>query len=465
MTSPSRARKGASVLLTSLLSALLTSACGTVDAARHGALTRELVALEAARSPPDDGERLFAELAHLDREALVGAVLARNPNLESARLGWRAALAEVPQATALEDPTVAYALAPLSIPPISQAFGDDVPFGQTLRLNQRFPFPGKLDLRGAVALFEAEAARGQYQQVALELALLSSLLLADRWEVQRALEVNREHTALLEELKRSAEAGLEVGRSTLQDPLEAEVELANLMRTQLALEARAEVIEARINALLHRRASAPLPPPPPSLEAVTLPADEAAELTAEALARRPELASVGARIEGARSSVSLAEAQYLPDFAVGAEYTSMFQGLPHQVMVGGALTVPLQLDAKAAAVDEAKARLSRAERERERIVDDVRVEVEAALARLREAARVVALYRERLLPAAEARAPAARAAFEAGRERFNVVIDAERNLRSTELGLEMAEADLFRAAARLERARGGAPIDAEGGDR
>ena len=57
----------------------------------------------------------FPSDSPLQREALVRAVLERNPNLEAARQAWRAALAEHPQTRSLEDTRASYSLAPASI--------------------------------------------------------------------------------------------------------------------------------------------------------------------------------------------------------------------------------------------------------------------------------------------------------------------------------------------------------------
>src|SRR5437867_11024540 len=65
---------------------------------------------ELRRAPPS-GQAALAPLVsadRLDRAALIRAVIARNPSVVAMREAWRAALAEVPAAGAVDDPMVSY---------------------------------------------------------------------------------------------------------------------------------------------------------------------------------------------------------------------------------------------------------------------------------------------------------------------------------------------------------------------
>lgn len=453
----SRVRRGGPATVTV---ALLAAGCA--PSANHGRYQRLAAdAREAAPAAPE-GE-LFAGAATLDREALVRAVLARNPDVAAARQALRAALAEYPRATALEDPMVSYALAPASV------FSDRAPFGQSIRVGQRFPFPGKLDLAGEMVLAEAEMERGDVDAVRLRLALTASQLFAEYYATARALAITAEHVALLEELKAAAEVQYAAGRAAAQDPLMAEVEAGMLAQRRIGLAAQQKTIAAELNGLLHRAPEAPLPPPPATLEPSPLPDADSARLQSLALERRPEIASMRAGIDAARASASMAEREYYPDFEVMGEYNSMWDMPEHQWMTGVAVNVPLQVGARDAAVEQAEARTARARHELERMEDEVRVEVDRALTRLREADDVMRVFESRVLPAARSQVEAARIGFISAATPFVAVIEAERNLRNVQLDLEMARATLLQRRAELERAtasgiEAGAP-PAAGGER
>lgn len=416
----------------------------------------------------DDGERLFEGAASLGQGALVDAVLARSPTLEAARHAWRAALEEVPQESALDDPMVAYQIAPLSLP--LPFLNRDVPFGQSLMVSQKLPFPGKQGARGAVALAEADAREQELYAARLSLALLATQLWADYVATTRSLDVNEELSGLLASLRESAEAHLVTGHSLVRDSLRAEVALAELERERVALRAEQRVLMARLNGLLHRRPDAPLPPPPADIALPPVVRDDA-DLLALALDSRPELAAADASLRGAAAAEELARLAYAPEVALSGEYSSMFPMVEHQWMVGLAFSLPVQLARREAEASSAKARAARAQSERARLVDEVRTEVATALEREREAREIVRLYEERLVPAAVGQLEAARASLEAGTDvasprGYLDVLEAEEDLRRARLGREVAVADLLKRRAELERALGNIPrLDDNGAQR
>ena len=76
---------------------------------------------------------------------------------------------------------------------------------------------------------------------------------------------------------------------------------------------------------------------------------------------------------------------------------------------------------------------------------------------MRESQHLLAITRDRMLPAARDGLAAARASYETGVARFSDVIDAERALRSAELEEQRAVAEQSRRAAELLAALGIAP--------
>lgn len=405
-------------------------------------------ALAQAPRPPEDAP--FAGAVVLERAELVREVLARNPSLEAAREAQRAALARYPQETALEDPMLSYSVAPLSIAGRER-------FGQVVELSQQLPFPGKRGLRGDVALAEAEALRGDLEELRLRLALMASTLFDDLFIVQRSLAINDEHLRLLEQLKKSAEAQYVAGRASQQDPLQAEVELSEVLREKVTLESERDRLRAQLNGLLHRPPLAFLPPPPHSLSVPPEDPGPGEVLQDEALRQRPELEALRSRLGGGEAAVRLAQRDSYPDFRVMGSYNSMWMETPHQFMAGVSINLPLDFGKRKAAVREAEAKLERLRSEEKHLINDIRVEVEQARTRLVEARRVVALYHERIVPAARDQVAAARAGFESGKNSFQILIDAERNLRGVELRSQMALADVQRRQAELDRATGHVP--------
>lgn len=435
---------------------LLIGCAAGAHAHREDALWREYRAL--ARTEHGDGAALFANAAHLDRAALVAAVVARSPGVAAAREGLRAALAEVPQARSLDDPMVGYAVAPLSV-------AGDAPFGHQVEIRQKFPFPGKRRLRAEAALAAAEAAGIEIEAMRLELAQMASELFDDYFVVARALEINAQHQKLMTEMRESATAQYVVGRASQQDPIQAEVELAELARDRLALEAERDEITARLNGLLHRAPEAALPPPPAALEAAPVPEGSSADLQAIALERRPRRHAARARIRAAEAESAIARRDAYPDIEVMGSYSSMWDMPEHRWMVGVMIDVPLQRARRGAAVEQAEAETARMRFEDQRLADEIRVEVDRAYRRVVEAQATVEIHEKTLLPAVRARLDAARAGFASARNDFSSVVGAEEGLREAELELAMARAELSRRRAALARAVGLIPGLPEGGVR
>lgn len=426
-----------------------------VEAPLHGAgsviviaclTTGALAAQEQSSAPEVDDP--FSALEQLDREALQSAVLERNPQLAAARAALLAAEARADRAAGLEDLSVRYGLAPLSIG--SSAVG----LGYEVEAMQMLPFRGKRPLRRAIAAAEAEGTADELSALRLTLAEQTSHRYDDYYLVHRAQEITAEHVALLEDLFRAATGRYAAGLGAQQDPLQAEVELAHMQHDLVILGSEEEAIRAEINALLHRAAEAPLPPPLATLplpEAVLLEEDRLLE---QALVARPELRAADAAIRAREAELELARLGGRPDFGIGAGYSSMWGEEEHRYMVGGSLSWPVWRKRVRAATIEAEARVLEVESSRQAVVDEVRRDVRVAVARLREAHHVVDIYRSRLLPAARDQVRAARTGYESDRNDFVALIGAARGLRSLELRYHEALASYYRGRAALERAVG-----------
>jgi len=449
-------RRGAGAFAPTLASSLLLlialplAGCASSElGARHRELERSFAARTPA-APTDDGDPL-ARAPRLEREQLVQAVLRRNPSLDAARQAWRAVLERFPQETSFEDPRAGFGVAPRSLG--SSAVRD----GYKGELAQRIPFPGKLSLRGEVALASAEAAGYDYEALRRRLAETASLLFDDYYLVARAIEINDAHVLLLAELREIAMARYAAGEASQLDPLQAEVEHAHRLHDGAVLRAEQRVTAARIDALLHRRDETPLPPPPDRLDPPAPEPLDPEALVARALRERPELRAAEARVQGRRSGVALARREFLPDVTLVGAWEGLMQESELRPVVGLSIDLPIRIERRRAALAEARAELSGATSERTALEDEVRFEVKSAVLRMEEARHVLHLLENRVVPAARDRVDAARAGFETGRNGFDSLIGAERELRDAELDRETALAKLSQRNAELQRAIGALP--------
>jgi outer membrane protein TolC len=390
----------------------------------------------------------------LERSAFVRAVLERNPTLEAARHGIRAALARVEQAGAFADPMIEVAIAPLSIA------SREAPFGFEAALSQKVPWFGKRALEKAASSAEAEGAKLDYESLRRELALTAVLLYEQYFVATRALEINAAHLQLMGAMRDAAVAQFSSARGSAQDALQAEVELAHMEHDAVVLATEREVTTAQMNELLHRAPELPLPPPPPELP----PAPGQDAVRKAAPATRPDIAAVEQRAKAQQARAERAERERYPDLTLSASYNSMWDMPAHRWMVGLSLELPLQIGVRAGAAEEARALGAQLGQEAARLRDTARTQVFVARKQLAESEHVLGLYETRLLPIAKQRIEAARAGFVASQNPFTVVIDAERAQRALELEYQKARAEQAARRAELERALGDVPgLDAKAG--
>jgi cobalt-zinc-cadmium efflux system outer membrane protein len=404
-----------------------------------------------AQSVPND-RAIGLEAAVLDRRAYVRAVLERNPSLESARQGWRAALSRVSQSGSFEDPMLDLGVAPLSIG------SSKAPLGYEVGISQKLPWFGKRGLEASAAAAEADASKSDYEALKRELALSAVVLYDQYFIATRSIEINAHHVELMRAMRDGATAQFQAGRGSAQDPLQAEAELAHMEHDTAILASQRDVTVAQMNELLHRAPELALPPPPLELPMPAIPsAGQTEHLEAAALAQRSEITATRQRAQAAQARADRADREYYPDVTVSTSYNSMWDTPEHRWMVGLGFNLPIQTGRRAGAADEALAMRAQFESDASRLTDAARTQVFVALKQLQESEHVIGLFEKRLLPVARDQIDAARAGFIASQNPFLAVVEAEKNLRGVELDYQIARAACDRHRAELDRALGRIP--------
>lgn len=390
-------------------------------------------------------------------QTLVREVLVRHPTAAAAQASVEAAGARTRASGTLMDPMISYSMAPLSI-------GSHHPYGQTIRLSQRLPFFGKRGAEKNAARAEETMREAERLTVHEQLALTAASRFADLYALHHALEIHREHRALLEELRQSAEARYRSGLAPQHAVLEAEMALAELDAEELEHEGMRAAMVAELNALLRRPPEAPLPPPVVQVElgkatavAPSKQAHEHATTHYESKVspeQRPELLAMRAEEEMATAELDRARRESYPDFELMGEYSSMWAEPTHQFMIGIGIEIPLQLGRRSAMRDEASAMLSRARHQRTQMEEEIRAERAAAGAQLAAALARARVQEQRLVPLSTSRVAATRAAFLTGQASLSDLLEAERAQREAEIAFHASLAEVVRRQAALRRAEG-----------
>jgi len=382
-------------------------------------------------------------------EVVISVAVEDNPSLAAIRHKVKEVIEKYPQVTALDDPMMGVGFFPATV----GASGAD--FSYKLDFSQKIPYPGKLELKGNAAMAEAEAALGDFGSAKLELVRMVKTAYLELYFTYRAIEINEEDIKLLRELKTVAVARYGAGEAGLQDAVQADVGLARAEHRGIVLERTLQVATARLNTLIGRDARRSLPPPDGLPLESFFPDKET--LLQKTLERNPAIKSAHSRIEAANASAKLAEAQSYPDFTITGSYNRAWMTNELRPFVGVALNIPLPSDRLSAERSMAMARLDRTGAELAAEEDRIRLHVEEAWQRLKEARHAEGLFREVLLPEAELSLKTAQAGYSAGKNDFLTLITAGRTLIDTRLQYERIMVDMRIAEAEIEKLTGDTP--------
>ena len=382
----------------------------------------------------------------LTADSLVSEVLEANPGLAAIEAAAAAAAFRIDPAGSLDDPTISYAVAPLTA-------SADRSLNQKFEFSQKIPWPGTLAAREAAARHEAFSADRDVAALRLRIIAQTKSAYAEWRFVDEGLAIHHATHALLEELIATTQTRYAAGRALKQDVLQAEVERVDLENHLLQLHRQQAVVQARINALLNRPPDALLPPAAQMPRAALPPAFET--LQALAIEQHPELAGLDARVAANQSRVTLAEKAFFPNFQVGVGYNGIWDDTDKRPVFGVSINVPLDQSKRRSELGRAQAETSRAqwslvERRAELLAD-----LAQAHAELLEAQASVQLYENQLVPLAAEYLEAALTDYRSGGGAFLNVITAEQRKLDTDLSLARARADYVRRLAELERWVGG----------
>ena len=405
---------------------------------RTGACAAFVVCLFSASAHADD---LPSPLTLSD---VVAALRKSNPELSARRAMAKAADARPRQVSQLDDPTVSLEWWQQ---PISFA---TVPIMLTVR--QPLPWPGKLRARSQVAEREAVTARDQVTQVGRTLEAQAKVALLDLAFAEQSLAINERQHTLLEAMVKVAEAKYRVGRAPQASMLKTQEELLTVDNERFDLERARDEAGARLNALLNRDPSAPLPPVAVSTSPTKLPAET--ELSALAIEHRPDVKLARDAVAEAQAKLALARRENNPELAVWAGYMVNIRGVD-TFTTGVSTTLPIfSTRRRTSAVDAADAELQAARASLDAAIRRAQAEVRSALLQMDAALRHERLHSEKLIPLSELSLQSAEAAYQNDRIDFFSVLDAARMLRDHHLNHERYLIEYQKRLAELELAVG-----------
>jgi cobalt-zinc-cadmium efflux system outer membrane protein len=389
----------------------------------------------------------------LTLDEVIAEALQNNPQVRAMQAKWEAAQDRPAQERTLPNPTL-----------IAKGGNglDDFSFPRTqearVGIEQTFPWFGTLDLRGKVA--EKDAAIVHHEHETMELEVVASVKEAyfDLYSAQLSRSITHAEEDVLNEMEAIAESKYSTGAVSQQDVLKAQTEITMLQQQLLELEQQETTAKAKLNLLLNRPADSPLglAVTPPSMQFET----DTGKLFAMAEKERPEIQRAQMEIDRNETQRDLMKKEFFPDYRLGLEYGHMeggytdFSGSENQLMVTIGFDLPIWRTKYRAGLHEAEKMVESSQDDLEAAKKQIAYDVQDAHFKSLTAKRTVDLYKNSLIPQAEARFKASETAYRTGQVSFLELLESERFLLDARVMEAMAEGNLGVQLARQERAIG-----------
>ncbi len=386
-------------------------------------------------------------------EGYVALAMARSPELHERYARWRAETLRIARARALPEPTIAYGFYAL---PVQTRVG---PQRHRLSASQSFPWPTRLTAAADAQSARARAAQLRFEARALDVAARVADAWWRLWVVERVAAVWREQLALLGGVSESVRGRIETNQATLADVAQVDLTRSRLDDAIAGLDEQARAARAALRAAVGAGPDVAMAAEGDA--GVALPAEPAEALT-RAVRAHPFLASFERMAEAGEASAASAEAERFPRFTLGIDWIETgpaampgVQGSGDDALIAHvAITVPLWQEAYDDAQRAAEAEAA-AERAAGRSAEDAALaELEQALSAVRDTHRRARLYRDTLLPQAQAALESVLGAYAIGRTNVAAVLLAQRDLLEIAVARERALAEHGQAWARVERVVG-----------
>jgi outer membrane protein TolC len=378
-------------------------------------------------------------------EELIQAAVEANPSIRAARAEVDAVKARTRVATTYADPLFTATWWPENASEGKQASWE-------LMLEQGIPFPGKLGAVGRLRDAEESATGIALQRVIREVTLKVRESATELVYLRTAGKIAAGNRELLGRLRAAGETGYAAGRAGLYDALRAQSQQSQTVFDERLLAELEATEAARLNSLLSRSPETPVGPI--ELHAGRPIVVTPAEIAAGAGSDRQEVRLARTEATRAREERHVADFEALPELMLGVGYIqesaldAMEEASQWKFELG--FTLPLHFGRNAGRRDEATAGEARALAMEREAGDLARAEVSENWFRLRNAERLVELYRDALLPQAAASMQLAETWYRAGQGSFADLVDAGTLWYSFQLAVARAAADREKYLARLE---------------
>jgi len=412
-----------------------------------------LVALAAATSTPL-GAQLWSVGNARDPQLqeLVAEAMRNSPEIRAASNERLASQHRVSPAGALDDPMLEAGV--LNAPWSGFRLNREDMTMKMLGLSQKFPFPGKRDLRQGVAEKDAESVAHAYQETVNRVVRdvkTAYFDLAFATESARLVEKNRQ---VLEQFLKISESRYSVGQGAQADVLKAQTQLSKMTEELIKLARERSVIEAELTRALGRRPGFGAPVPEAlRLREVPLKLEDLQET---ALKERPQILGLRSLIDRSGKALELARKDYYPDLDVKFAYgqrDKTREGMSREDLVSltVAINLPVWRESKQdPRVAEALAMRDQAMELYQAQQNDIASKLRQQVANAEQSLKSARLYETGILPQARLGVESSLAAYRVNRVDFLTLLDSQMTVLNFEIGYAAALASYNKALAEID---------------
>lgn len=384
---------------------------------------------------------------------LIQEALDQNPQIKAAQKEWEATLEKIPQVKSLPDPMFSYSY-----------FGKNIetrlgPQRNKISLSQKFPFFGKLAIKGEIARRGSSISAEKFNAVRADITLKVKKAFYSLFWFDKAIKISQEEKDVLKRLARIAGIKYETGGASQQDILKAQLEISKISDKLLMLNQGRRAVVAELNSILSR------PPDYPVGEAETFEIPELRvdleQLYAWAREMRPELRKAQFQIEKNEEDLRLAKKNYFPDLNIMVDYIDIGGGTTTNTLDGRnswmasiGINIPLWRKKLHAAKAEAAIKIKASEDYYKNVENETTFRINELFFEIKTAQEQVDLYKYSLLPQAEQSLKASEVGYLAGKVDFLNLLDSERMILMIKNGYFKILSDLGKSLTQLERVVG-----------
>jgi outer membrane protein TolC len=322
-------------------------------------------------------------------------------------------------------------------------------------IQQTFPSRLKRDQHTRLAEDDAGVAANDLETLRQEVSVEVRKTFTDLIRNADEFRLQERQSSLLREALAAALAEYTTGKAPQVDVLRAQMALTRLNEQLIELEEERDNARAQLNVLMGRHLDEAIGITGSYTSPAALPSIEELELTA--IEHRPELVALRTQIAKSRDEGKLTRLAMKPDFTVGLGYMLMPTGsLARNAYMGEvSMNLPwLNRERHDGEAKQADAATDVSQAELDARAATVFLEIRQAQIAVLAAEKRVKLYRDTLLPQADASFKASTAAYQNNRAEFMSLIDAQNLLLDIQTATYKASAATDEGMAQLERAIG-----------